>query len=168
MSAYEITAFREHLDQQDPENKEIRRTFHENYEWLEGYWRSSWKNNGFQNFCNKFGKYFWEHIAELPELAREFGWLGPIGDSCLEGYEPNPKVKDATKLLQENGGNSVERFKATMLLVRQVRNNLFHGQKMELLELDVYNRNKNLIRFAGNITGLLLDHLLQAEEFLGS
>ncbi len=41
MKANEITLFRNYLEEHDPENKEARRTFHENYEWLEGYWRNS-------------------------------------------------------------------------------------------------------------------------------
>lgn len=45
MIAYEIRQFKDYLNQHDPENKELRRIFHENYEWLEGYFRSRWGRN---------------------------------------------------------------------------------------------------------------------------
>ncbi len=39
MMAFEIREFTEYLNKHDPENKELRRIFHENYEWIEGYFR---------------------------------------------------------------------------------------------------------------------------------
>lgn len=167
MMAYEIRQFKEYLDLHDSENRELRRVFHENYEWLEGYFRSRWGNNGFNTFCNKFGEHCYTKVAGIPELANRIGEMGPIGDSTDPNYEPNVRVKDATFLLRSGNGTAKERFLAMMRLVRQIRNNLFHGKKMELVQLEIYNRNKDLVRIGSEITSVLLEHLEQAERDLG-
>jgi len=167
MNAYDILEFRRYLDEHDPENKEFRRITHEKYEWLEGYWRSRWRNNGFDTFCRRFGEYYWRYVSEIPVLAKQLGALGPIGDSTLDEYRPNEFVVKATILLCADEGTFVERFKAMMQMVRQIRNNLFHGRKMELIEREVYDRNKTLVRLAGEITTLLLDNLYSAEKSIG-
>jgi hypothetical protein len=54
-------------------------------------------------------------------------------------------------------------FRAVMYIIRQIRNNLFHGNKLEL-EKKQYERNKELIKNAEAITRLLLDNLKDAEK----
>ncbi len=53
-------------------------------------------------------------------------------------------------------------FMALMYIVRQIRNNLFHGNKFELLNPQ-YERNKKLIKTATEITKEILDNLVNAE-----
>ncbi len=126
-----------------------------------------WKSREFFAFCKNFGEYYWSNVHEIPSLAKDLGWSGPIGDSTLPDNKPNLKVIEATKLLVANNGNPQEKFTAMMILVRQIRNNLFHGKKMELYEPEVYKRNKDLVRQGGEITSLLLENLEQAEHVLG-
>jgi hypothetical protein len=166
MSAFDILLFRQHLEKNDPENREFRRRFHENYEWLDGYCRTKWVNEGDNaifRFCTKFGEYYWLYVPEIPELASKMGKLGPIGSSRKKDYEPTDEINQATLLLRNEDGTPVQRFRAMIELVRQVRNNLFHGKKMELNEPQIYERNKGLVRLGAEITTVLLDHLEQAE-----
>jgi len=161
MQASDVTMLRQHLYQMDPENLENRRRFHENYEWLEGYWRDRWWTNGFKKFHENLGGYYWS-IDGLRDLAHELAKMGPIGDSTKPNYEPNQNVIEATqKLLAAKEGDE-ELFNATMILIRQIRNNLFHGRKMEISDHDAYERNKKLVHLARQITDILLDELEQA------
>ena len=133
MRASEITMFRKHL-KDDPENLAFRRTFHENYEWLEGYWHSHEEVHSFDRFCQLYGEYYWEQVASVQSFAAEVGTLGPIGSSTRPNYAPTQTVVEATSILTNNDGSSVQKFTAMLLLVRQIRNNLFHGRKMELIK----------------------------------
>lgn len=56
-------------------------------------------------------------------------------------------------------------FKALMYIVRQIRNNLFHGKKMEL-DGEQYERNKRLIETAAEITKEILNNLQAAENYV--
>lgn len=170
MNAFEILSFRQHLEMNDPENKEFRRRFHENYEWLDGYCRSKWVasgDNAIMIFCTKFGEYYWNNIPQIPILAHELGDRGPIGNSRNPNYESTKEVDLATITLQHNEGSNVHQFRAMMILVRQIRNNLFHGKKMELNERDIYQRNKELVRLGSEITTVILDHLEETARNIG-
>lgn len=54
-------------------------------------------------------------------------------------------------------------FEAAMGIIRQIRNNLFHGRKLELMDRQ-YERNRQLVTTAARITTLLLDHLVEVER----
>jgi hypothetical protein len=165
MEASDVTMLRQHLYQLDPDNLENRRRFHENYEWLEGYWRDRWGTSGFNKFHEKLGEYYWS-LDGFRDLAHELAKMGPIGDSTKPNYEPNQSVIEATqKLLADNKDGDKELFKATMILVRQIRNNLFHGKKMEISDPEAYERNKKLVCLARKITDILLDDLEKAVQF---
>jgi hypothetical protein len=162
MIAYEVVHFRRHLQENDLENREYRRQFHENYEWIDGYCRSKWVtsgNNAIMVFCTKFGENYWDNIPQIPILAHELGHRGPIGSSRKPNYKSTKEVDLATKTLQHNEGSPVQQFRAMMILVRQIRNNLFHGMKMELSQPQIYERNKELVRLGAKITTVILDHL---------
>ena len=62
---------------------------------------------------------------------------------------------------------SASGFHALMTIVRQVRNNLFHGNKMEYAPIEQYERNKFLVRIAYEVTQILLDNLVTAEGSVG-
>jgi len=49
-----------------------------------------------------------------------------------------------------------------MCIIRQIRNNLFHGNKLQI-ENKQYNRNKKLVQVAASITNVILDNLKNAE-----
>lgn len=161
MQASDVTMLRQHLYQMDPDNLENRRRFHENYEWLEGYWRDRWGNNGFNKFHEKLGVYYWYMIG-FSNLANELANMGPIGDSTKPNYEPNQNVIEATHKLWAAKVGDEELFNATMILIRQIRNNLFHGKKMEITDREAYGRNKRLVHLARQITDILLDGLERA------
>lgn len=57
-------------------------------------------------------------------------------------------------------------FKAVMYITRQIRNNLFHGHKLDLENEQQYERNKKLIKTAANITKVILDNLIDVEDNL--
>ena len=58
-------------------------------------------------------------------------------------------------------------FKALMYIVRQIRNNLFHGNKLELVEVQ-YMRNKELVQTAASVTKVVLNNLQNAEQHYDS
>jgi hypothetical protein len=96
------------------------------------------------------------------------GELGPVGSSRKPNYEPTQEIVRATILLRSEDSKPIQKFRAMIELVRQIRNNLFHGKKMELNELPVYERNKNLVQLGAEITNVLLNHLEEAERNIGS
>lgn len=53
-------------------------------------------------------------------------------------------------------------FLALMCIIRQIRNNFFHGNKLQI-ENKQYNRNKKLVQVAASITNVILDNLKNAE-----
>ena len=189
MAARHIQEFREHLFKYQ-DYREARRDFHEAYELLEGYWRGGEPIHSFDEFCRKLGDYFWD-IADIRTLTRQLACEGPVGNS-RDNYHPSDDMVRATMFLLHKvdvvpedsldecsaffrnrhpglyrpelancwiGGG----FKAMMVMVYQIRNNLFHGRKLELQE-DQLQRNIRLITIARGIVVILLDHLEQAEE----
>jgi uncharacterized UPF0160 family protein len=162
ITAGEIYEFRRRLEN-DPENHEARRSFHENYEWLEGYWRSQFGKNYFDKVWKTNGEFYWQNVQPLREIAASLAVLPPVGDNEKEDYEANEEVAAAKELLRTLNKTPDRHFRALMIVVRQIRNNMFHGKKMEIIEEDQYQRNKTLIRYAAQITNLLLENLADAE-----
>jgi hypothetical protein len=72
----------------------------------------------------------------------------------------NLELCDADQRARDWDGSG---FKATMYIVRQIRNNLFHGRKIELRPRQ-YERNKRLIITGEHITALILEYLDEAEQ----
>lgn len=69
MISYEIRDFIERLNV-DIDNKEIRRRFHKNYEWLESYWKRKFAgNNVNQQFCNNHAG-FYRQIDDIKNIAK--------------------------------------------------------------------------------------------------
>jgi hypothetical protein len=165
ITASVIHDFRRRLEN-DMENRESRRSFHENYEWLEGYWQSQFGENFFEKFWETSGEFYWQNIPHLREIAASLAALPPVGDSDKENYEANPEVIAATELLRTLNKTPDRHFRALMIIVRQIRNNMFHGKKMEIIDENQYQRNKTLVIFAVQITNLLLENLTVAEAHL--
>jgi hypothetical protein len=65
-------------------------------------------------------------------------------------------------LLWEKYYDPVSAFKALIYIIRQVRNNLFHGHKLSL-EPDQFERNKILVRLSSQVTDILLEYLIDSE-----
>ena len=78
-------------------------------------------------------------------------------------FAPTQDVIDATFDLLASSGTPVSNFRAAMILVRQIRNNLFHGMKMELGDRAAYQRNKELIIHARDLLDVIIGHLERAE-----
>lgn len=179
MKAYEIEMFRQRLAE-DPENLNIRRTMHEHYEWLDSYWKERYGDaNQIDKFCGEFEKFYWE-CAEIKEVARKLSFYSPVGSSSYN-FEPSVQIQRATYFLKHKS-NLVEggfpkdegeevlanqwqksSFNALLTIVKQIRDNLFHGQKMDLEETQ-YKRNKELITMAASLTTVVLNKLVQAEQ----
>lgn len=183
MRAIEIKLFRERLAV-DKENQGIRRTLHEHYEWLESYWQNRYKGkNHIDKFDKEFGIYFW-NLEQTKDCARRFAFYPPVGSS-KNNFEPTVSIERATYHLryysnlfdEEYIGASNEKevgilwgkssFVALLTIVKQVRDNLFHGRKMELEEPQ-YTRNKELITMAVEVTTTVLDNLELAENTIDS
>ena len=179
MDASQIRLFRERLDQ-DKENLRIRRTLHEHYEWLESYWQNRYNgNNHIDQFDREFGNFYWDR-KDTKSIAREFSFYPPVGNSKMN-FEPTVSLQRATFYLRyfcdlneeefpdtsnekEVGGAWTKSpFVALLTIVKQVRDNLFHGRKMELEEPQ-YTRNKELIGMSVEVTTIVLDNLEKAEE----
>ena len=88
----------------------------------------------------KRATYFLRHHSELHEI--EF-----------------PDIDDEKKIGAKWEKSS---FNALLTIVKQIRDNLFHGRKMDLAE-EQYARNKELVRMAIETTTIVLDKLEQAE-----
>lgn len=178
MDANHLNLFREKL-KLDSENATLRRQFHEQYEWIEAYWDERYKKNQLDRFSEEFGDFYW-NLIELREIAHLFAMYPPVGSSTL-GFEPSltikratyhllyfsnvleeefPEIGDQKKLGAEWKKNS---FSAVLTIIKQIRDNLFHGKKMEIAELQ-YERNKELVGFGVNFTTLILDNLENAEK----
>lgn len=179
MLATQIRLFRERLAQ-DKENLDLRRTLHEHYEWLESYWQNKYKgNNHIDRFGNEVGDYYW-NMKATKTIAKKFAFYPPVGSS-KNNFEPNVTIQRATFYLryysdlfeEEFPDTSDEKeigglwrkssFVALLTIVKQIRDNLFHGRKMELEELQ-YTRNKELISMSVEVTSIILDKLEEAEE----
>jgi hypothetical protein len=59
--------------------------------------------------------------------------------------------------------NPIFAFKALIYIIRQVRNNLFHGHKLSL-EQPQYSRNVELVRLASHATEILVEFLVESEK----
>lgn len=178
MKAYEIKMFRERL-QVDPDNLNIRRVFHEQYEWLESYLKEKYVSNEIDKFCSEYHQFFWT-IDAIRNVARKLSFHYPVGSSSFN-YEPTEPIKRATYFLRhksnlvEGGTPEVAEeieladkwnktsFHALMFIIKQIRDNLFHGGKMDLND-DQYERNKTLIGLAVEYTTCLLNNLEAAEN----
>ncbi|MFY0675609.1 MAG: hypothetical protein JXQ87_19625 [Bacteroidia bacterium] len=179
MNASEIRLFRDKLAQ-DNENLQIRRTLHEHYEWIEAYWQNRYKgNNHIDQFDNEFGQFFWDK-EETKSIARKFSFYPPVGSS-KNNFEPTVSIQRATFYLRYHSGlieegfpdpsneNEIGQswtkssFAALLTIVKQIRDNLFHGRKMELSEPQ-YTRNKELIGMSIEATTIVLDNLEEGEE----
>lgn len=194
MNADFINVFRKKIIR-DKDNRKFRRDFHENYEWLESYWRG--KFSTLEKFCKKYGKYFWS-LKNIQDLAKKLAFTRCMGNSKDSSYKPTEEIMKATMYLRkkfesetlannvidysqieckfyelcrircnENYANQWEdtnyaSFKALMYIIRQIRNNLFHGNKLQI-ENEQYNRNKKLVQVATLITNVILDNLKKAE-----
>jgi len=201
MDANDIMDFREKI-RNDKSYHELRRDFHENYEWLEAYWRGIYGRQGrvgsLDDFCKKYGAYFWS-FKKIRDLAKIFAFDECVGKSENPSYEQTQEIAKATMYLRYKVGftNSEGKipdcstigciqhksrkgwcnvsfanlwtsdnhaaFKALMYIVRQIRNNLFHGNKIELFDKP-YERNKKLVQTAASITKVILDNLKNAEK----
>jgi len=177
MDAHHIKLFREKL-KSDKENSTLRGQFHQQYEWLEAYWNERYKNNLLDRFSDEFGDFYWS-IEEIKGLAHIFAMYPPVGSSNLR-FEPSTTIKRATFHLRyfsnvlEESFPEVENdkeigeewkkssFNALLTIIKQIRDNLFHGKKMELAE-DQYQRNKELVGFGVEFTTLVLDRLEEVE-----
>lgn len=180
MISEEIQLFRQKL-QKDAINRNFRNRFHENCEWLESYWNQKFRgNNGDQQFCNSYDNYYWK-LEEVKKTAKKFAILRPVGGSNNQ-FNPTENIKRATYFLKYNADlfineeidfvreekNTADNwnrtsFVAVFEIVRQLRNNMFHGRKINL-ESEQYDRNKELIVFATEFTDVLLDNLVEAEN----
>ncbi|AGA80114.1 hypothetical protein [Echinicola vietnamensis] len=179
MKALQIRLFRERLAQ-DKENLSIRRTLHEHYEWLESYWQNRYNgNNHIDQFDKEFGEFYWAR-KDTKSIARKFSSYPPVGSSRMD-FEPTVSLQRATfylryfcdlfeeKFHDTSNENEIGEawtkspFVALLTIVKQVRDNLFHGCKMELDEPQ-YTRNKELIGMSVEVTTIVLDNLEKAEE----
>ena len=179
MLSEEIIQFIEKL-QGDDETRTFRRQFLEQYEWLESFWNQKYQQgNADTLFNNEFNIYYWS-IKEIKQLAAELASLEPVGNSNAN-FTATPNVMRATMFLRSleelkdlvnnevkyDKGNASEwknsPFHALMEIIKQIRNNLFHGRKTETGEIQ-YSRNKILVDLSRQVTKILLDKLEDAER----
>ncbi len=65
-------------------------------------------------------------------------------------------------LLWNGNFDQIFAFKALMYIIRQVRNNLFHGHKLSVEPIQ-FNRNKILVKLSSRVTEVLLENLIDSE-----
>lgn len=185
----------------DNEHLNDRRIFHENYEWLEGYWKDNFNrhNGSIIDFISHRGVYFW-NLIEVRNIGKEMASIECVGSSRNPDLLQTQEIANATMylryychlfedgipsceeircrqhkrnhglclqrngLLWHNTYNEIYAFKAVMFIVRQVRNNLFHGQKLTIEPVQ-FSRNRVLVKLCANLTNILLLNLLDSERF---
>ena len=173
-----------------------RRLLHENYEWLEHFWRYKYNNGNasIDSFIREKGLFYWG-LENIKGLAREFASIECVGSNENPDNAQTKEIAKATMYLryycnlfveeipsctsiicrehkignhyctQENGRfwknsfNTISAFRALIFIVRQVRNNLFHGHKLSL-EPEQYSRNKILVQLSAEVTDILLTNLI--------
>jgi len=184
-----------HFLQSDENHCIDRRTLHENYEWLEYFWRSKYKNgdSSVNDFIDDRGKFFW-NLDLIKVLAHEFASIECVGSNKSSNYTQSEEIARATMYLRyccnlfdddipscdsiecrqykknkglctkqsalkwKNNYDEIFAFKALIYIVRQIRNNLFHGHKMTIEPIQ-FERNKRLVSLAAQVTGILLEKL---------
>jgi hypothetical protein len=180
----------------DDDHHSCRRVLHENYEWLEHFWRYKYNHGdlSIDDFIRDKGTFFWA-MNEIKELAKEFASIECVGSNKEPEYAQSEEIARATMYLRyhcslfddktptcegimcrqhkidkgtcspENGllwkgrYNPISAFKALVYIVRQIRNNLFHGHKLSLDPVQ-YERNKILVSLASRVTEILLANLV--------
>lgn len=178
MNAHLINQFREKLNA-DPENLLNRREFHEQYEWLEAYWDERYGNNHIDRFSDEFGDFYWNQ-DKIKKIAHSFSFYPAVGSSKFN-FKPNRTIERATYHLlyfsgvledefpdikgQKDIGAEWRKnsFNALLTIIKQIRDNLFHGKKIETQEKQ-YQRNKELVTLASEFTKFVLDKLEEAEN----
>ncbi len=186
--------------QSDKEHHRDRRNFHENYEWLEHFWRYKYKkgDNSIDDFITQKGQFYW-NIKSIRVLAKEFASIECVGSNKDPDYAQTLMIAQATMylryicnlydkdtptcdtiscrehkirkghctksnaLLWKKDFDPVFAFRALMFIVRQVRNNLFHGHKISV-EPDLFKRNKVLVELSAQVTEVLLTNLFESER----
>jgi hypothetical protein len=197
MDAHELSYLIRNI-QADKEHHNDRRVLHENYEWLEHYWRYKYRNgdNSINDFIVEKGKFYWG-LEIIRNFAREFASMECVGSNKNDRYAQTDEIARATMylryscnllneetptcnlikcrphkigenicikenaLLWKRSFDSTFAFKALLYIVRQIRNNLFHGHKLSL-EPEQFERNKILVRLSAQVTGILLDNLVES------
>jgi hypothetical protein len=152
----------------DPENQQNRRAFHEAYEWFEGF-LVAYGRNAFDKFSLEYQDFYWNK-SSIKDLTKKLILYPPIGSSKLD-FEPTPTILRSTYFLRKVCGIPLDEnelsiankwkkseFQAILEIIKQIRNNLFHGMKMNLEE-NQYKRNKELIAIASELMTEILDNL---------
>jgi hypothetical protein len=185
----------------DKEHLKDRRVLHENYEWLEHFWRKKY-NRGDQsidNFITDKADFYWG-TDKIKELTKYFASIECVGSNVKNKFEQNQEIASATMYLRLHctlfadatpdcnsipcrhhktvtghcsalsgrqwknvDNNNHAAFKALMYIIRQIRNNLFHGHKMTL-DNDQFQRDKILVSIAAQTTGFLIDNLVDSRS----
>ena len=179
------------IPQLKPKYKKLVSNFMMNYSLLEAYWIDTEELQNIDNFCKKFSNYYWSK-SKIKEYAIIYASIECIGSSRIDRYGRTPSneiiqitmfLRDELNICYENinildttlNGNQWKNrsdnesnkeytsFRALMYIIRQIRNNLFHGNKFDL-ETEQHHRNKILIKTATKIVKLILDELSNAEQ----
>jgi hypothetical protein len=177
-----------------------RRILHENYEWLEHFWRYKYDrgDQSIDSFITQKAKYYWNK-PQIKNFAREFASIECVGSNKKSNSTQNHEIAQATMYLRHNcslfleapkcfdipcrhhksdiglctinagrawnnvDDNNNAAFKALIYIVRQIRNNLFHGHKMTL-DNEQFQRDKILVSLAAQITSFLIENLIASGE----
>ena len=184
----------------DKDHLNDRRVLHENYEWLEHFWRKKYGrgDQSIDDFISEKANFYWE-TNEVKELAKGFASIECVGSNKESNYSQNQEIASATMYLRLHcslfaeiipecislncrhhktytdrctvasgrrwknlDNDNYAAFKAIMYILRQIRNNLFHGHKMTL-ENDQFQRDKALVSMAVQTTDFLIDKLVESE-----
>lgn len=87
----------------DSEYLTSRRTLHENYEWLEAYWRGRFINsrNPFEDFISEKGQFYWR-LVNIKALAIKLATIECVGSSNNEDYAKTIPIARATSYLRNH------------------------------------------------------------------
>lgn len=180
----------------DNDHLNDRRVLHENYEWLEHFWRKKYnrEDQSIDDFITEKANFYW-NTSEIKNFAKELASIECVGSNRKPNYTQNQEIAKATNYLRfycilfekntpvcnsipcrqhktqiavcsaatgrlwhTNDNSNFAAFKALIYIIRQIRNNLFHGHKMTL-DNEQFQRDKILVSIAARTSNFLIDHL---------
>ncbi|GAA0890364.1 hypothetical protein GCM10009122_00420 [Fulvivirga kasyanovii] len=178
MTKDQLNEFREKIAK-DTEYNDCRERFRNNYEDIEAIIGD--RRNLINNVAQKANQNkLWEQEG-IKSAARKLCCLTPVGNKD-RGFEAGTNILRATYFLRHHTGlfdkwdgfledlddvNEIEigshwkgkdPILAVLTIVKQIRDNLFHGGKVQL-ENKVYERNKVLICLASEILDIVLKNI---------
>jgi len=116
---------------------------------------------------NRYGRTPSEEIVQITKFLRDELDVNYQGEDIFNHENRKLTGEQWRQRRDNNLGTEYTSFRGLMYIIRQIRNNLFHGNKFDL-EREQQKRNKLLINTSIKTVKFILNHLTKAELELNS